>query len=282
MTGPPNSTTRRDGSRTYAWQGETFPSVTTILRSVPKPALMYWAARKAAEKAVELTRAGELAASLHAGEERQVIDILRNACWEHRDDAADTGSAVHRAIERAIIHGDDPDFTPDMSDVARPRFEAFRAFEARYQPVWEAAEATVYNRTHGYAGTFDALARISGRRFLIDVKTGKNVYPEFALQLAAYARGEWIGLAGAGGGFGAEEMEMPRVDGAAVLLLRPRSWRLVEVDITDPVFQAFLVVQGMHEWMTVLSKRAVRGTVAAPGDVERAFAAFNPIRRDAA
>lgn len=275
MTGPANSTTRGDGSRTYAWNGETFPSVTTILRAEPKPALMYWSARKAAERAIEMTRSGELADALHAGQEREMIDVLRNACWDHRDDAADTGSAVHHAIERAILHGDQPDYVPPMSDAARPRFQAFREFEARYRPTWEASEATVYNRPHGYAGTLDAIAVIGGRRFILDVKTGKDVYPNHALQLAAYARGEFIGIASPGGGFGAQEHPMPKVDSAAVLLLRPRSWRLVEVDITAPVFDAFLVCMQMADWTTRVSRTAVRGTVPVPdedaSDVFRRF-----------
>lgn len=277
MTGPANSQTRRDGSRTYTWGGETFTSVTTILRSVPKPALVYWSARQTALKAVELTRTGALPKAIAAGESDEMVNVLRGACWEHRDDAADTGTAVHKAIERAILHTDQEGFTPQMADAARPRFEAFRAFEARYWPAWEASEATVYNRTHGYAGTFDALATIGGRRFLIDIKTGKDIYPETALQLAAYSRGEFIGLAGAGAGFGAQEHEVPRIDAAAVLLLRPRSWRFEEVAITDEVFDAFLTVMAMHGWMTDLSKRAVLGAVPHPGAADEAFTRFGGV-----
>ena len=50
----------------------------------------------------------------------------------------------------------------------------------------------VYSRTFGFAGTLDAICTIAGRRGLLDIKTGRSgVYPEVALQLAAYAHADF-------------------------------------------------------------------------------------------
>jgi len=54
LTTPLNST-KEGESRTYVWPptGESFPSVTTILSTLNKPALVNWAARQAATYAVK-------------------------------------------------------------------------------------------------------------------------------------------------------------------------------------------------------------------------------------
>ena len=235
MTQPANSRLTR-GGRLYTWDGEEYPSVTTILKAIPKPALTYWAAREAARHAVVMHRSGDLERLLRSGDEQAAVDEIKGAPWGARDKAGEDGSAIHRAIERAILGGQPPTVTPAQA----PRYRQFERFCTDHQPTWEASEATVYNRQHGYAGTLDAICVLGGRRLLLDVKTGKGVYPEAALQMAAYSRGEFIGLAGAGGGFGAQEHPMPQIDGAVILHLRPRSYQLLEVDVTDGAYQIFL------------------------------------------
>src|SRR3990172_181392 len=74
-------------------------------------------------------------------------------------------------------------------------------------------EASVFNRTERYAGTLDAIATIGGRTLVIDVKSGKGVYPETALQLAAYRWAEFVGVPDG------SEQPMPPTVGAAVLHL---------------------------------------------------------------
>ena len=50
-----------------------------------------------------------------------------------------------------------------------------------------ANEQLVYSRHNGYAGTADLIGTLNGRLAVLDIKTGPNVYPEYKLQLAAYA-----------------------------------------------------------------------------------------------
>lgn len=282
MTGPANSVTTRDGARTYTWHGQKFPSVTTILNSWPKPWLGRWAAKVVAEAAVDMHRAG----SMDDGATKDdLVKALKGAPWDVRDGAAETGTAVHRAIELAILHEDQAGYQPDaglVEEGARHRWREFQRFTRDHAPVWEQSEATVYNRRERYAGTLDAIAVIGGRRLLIDIKTGKSVYSEFPLQLAAYARGEFVGVKGAGGGFGDMEHEMPVVDGGAVLHLPAKGpYRLVEVDISPRVFQAFLVVRDLHEWINGGGKHAVLDTIQ-PHTTESDEALFRRLSGEAA
>ena len=282
MTGPAGSTTTSRG-RIYTWTSmstgrtDTFVSVTTALGAIPKPALKHWAARCAAEKAVEMAMAGTL--DVTDAEARQAtIDVLRRAHEGTRDRAADDGSAIHRAIERSILGGEPLPVTTTQE----PRYRQFERFVEDFTPQWEASEATVYNRRERYAGTLDAIAVIGGRRLLIDIKTGKSVYSEFPLQLAAYARGEFVGVKGAGGGFGDMEHEMPVVDGGAVLHLPAKGpYRLVEVDISPRVFQAFLVVRDLHEWINGGGKHPVLDTIQ-PHTTESDEALFRRLSGEAA
>lgn len=281
MTGPAGSTTTPRG-RIYTWTSmstgrtDTFVSVTTALDAIPKPALKHWAARCAAEKAVEMAVAGTLDVSDDAARQA-TIDVLCLAHEGARDRAAGDGSAIHRAIERSILGGEPIPVTTTQA----PRYRQFQRFVEDFTPEWEASEATVYNRAYGYAGTLDAIATINGCRLLLDVKTGKGIYPETALQLAAYSRGEFIGIRGAGGGFGDVEHMMPRVDGAAILHLRPRSYQLVEVSISDATFDAFLAV--LASWHAIQGlDRFMYGRIPKPHTTESDEALFRRLSGEAA
>ena len=47
-------------------------------------------------------------------------------------------------------------------------------------------EVEVHSDRYGYAGRFDLVCEINGKIWLIDFKTGKDIYPESSLQLVAY------------------------------------------------------------------------------------------------
>ena len=230
-------TTSQDG-RTYEWKGETFDSVTTILgRAIPKPALINWAKRVTAEYAVEnYGQLGDLIDTDPAG----AIDWLKGAAWRQRDKAANIGTAVHAAVERMILGESWQDIADSLeSEIERRMFAQFASFVETCKPSFVMAEAPVFNREYGYAGTLDIVAEMDvplvghiedetdTRRFLIDVKTGKGVYAETALQLVAYRNAEFIGMPDG------SEAPMPPVDGAAVLHIRPDGWALVPVASGD-------------------------------------------------
>lgn len=207
-------------------------SVTTVIKVLDKPALPRWAAKVAAEYAVA---SWDTLAPLGA-EERTTL--IKGAPWRESDKAANLGTAVHDAIDHWCR--DEP--MPSWDAGVEPFMEQFALFLNDRDPLFTHNETTVWNRTHGYAGTLDFIAVIGGKVTLCDVKTGKGVYPETAMQLAALAHGEFIiDPDGA-------ETPLPAVDLLAVLHLRPRSWSLVPVDSGPESWDAFLAAKRLSDW----------------------------------
>ena len=238
MTSPQNSTTSDDG-RYYEWRNDRYTSVTTILGVLSKSHLIKWSAKMAAEYAVE--NWGELTdVMIRGGKKTEVIDRIKGASARYTEEASNTGSMVHGALERHI-KGEKP------GDVIMTHLGYFKKFEDEWKPEYLACEATVYNKTEGYAGTFDFIALINGVRTIVDIKTGKSVYPEVALQLAAYANGEFIGR---------DHTEFPMLDveHGAVLHLRPNGYKFIPVRIDQEVWTAFRYVKEAFRWQRYTSK----------------------------
>ena len=53
MTTPKIPTVHKNDSRLYVWDGGEHPGVTSVVGMLPKPGLMFWAAKKVAEAAIE-------------------------------------------------------------------------------------------------------------------------------------------------------------------------------------------------------------------------------------
>jgi hypothetical protein len=251
MTSPRNATTTKSG-RTYTWGDESFTSVTTLLGALSKTALVNWAAKMVAEYAVDN---GPEILALAQADRDGAIRALKGSPWQKRDQAADLGTHVHDQIEARIL-GQTPATPPD--DVAT-RVAYFETFCDDYQPTFEAAEATVYNRDASYAGTLDSIAIIGGERFIIDVKTTKSgVYPEHALQLAAYANSEFIGAPDG------TEVPLPDITAGAVLWINPRGYELVRVRIDHVIYDSFLDIARAWEFQNIIGKSAILGQVEVP------------------
>lgn len=241
---------RKDSAngRMYGWGDETFHSVTTILGALGKPWLGAWAAKMVAEYAVDYRSEWESLPKAGA------VRLLKGAPWEKRDAAGDLGTAVHDAIEAVVLGQSRPEYPADVAD----RMSHFDRFLADYRPEFLASEAAVFNRRYRYAGTLDAIARIGEETLLLDVKTSKDVYPEYALQLAAYRFAEFLGLPDG------TEAEIPATDGAAVLHISPTDYRLVRVRADEEVFRFFLYVAQAFRWQRETSKTAILDPVPLP------------------
>lgn len=242
---------KRDRSGRYRLPtGENLMSVTTILSNgIPKPALVNWAAREVAASAMDsLPRL--IKASRDPDKRAEVTRWLQNAANQKRDTAATLGSEVHRHIEARIL--DQP--IPEPSADCIPFLEQLAAFEEDFAPQWEASEMVVANRTDGWAGTLDWLAYIPAigpLLFMGDTKTGKGVYPEAGLQMAAYRKAECLFLKNG------TEMPMPETAGAVVLHIRPDGYRLVPVRSDDDAYAVFLHARDIASWVKDGSDGAV-------------------------
>lgn len=281
MTSPRNSTTTSRG-RTYKWRDESFVSVTTILSGgVPKPALKAWGEKLVAETAVAKR-------DVWAGMTTQeAVDWLKRAPFRETDRAAAQGTDVHDWCEKFVL-GQAVKVT-DEDEAKQPYLQAFLSWLAEWEPRYEMTEATVYNRRYGYAGTCDFLAWVrvdhllasgleltdwfdetfpindAGEVLLLgDYKTGKGVYGETALQLAAYRHGEFIGLPDG------TEHPMPDVAGCVVLHLTPDGYQLLPVRTSEAEHRAFLYAQQVRNFCEDTSKVVLgqplpsRGALVAP------------------
>ena len=241
--------------RTYEWKGETFQSVTSILsKHLPKFGLLPWAVKLVAEEAVSGIRDSSLVYRV-SNDPDEALKYLKSIPDTKRDKAADLGSAIHEMLEVADGSEYGADIPSNTPTEIVPFLQQFQAFLREFRPVYIAQECTVFNRELGYAGTLDAIIQDkNGRRLLIDYKTGNNVYPEVALQLAAYRYAEFIGQDGG------VELPMIPVEGAAVLHLRPTKYKYTPVDAGPEVFDAFRKVVAVRSWFelekTVLKVKA--------------------------
>lgn len=236
------------GGRVYTWEGQHFPSVTTIIGGgVPKPALLPWGIKMVAEAAVMMTQSGQLAAIVRSNPDA-ALKILKGAPYDKRDSAADLGSAIHEAAEAHILgHGGGL----SVSSEVQPFIEQFHAFLREHNPEYLAAECTVFSREHGYAGTLDGLVKFGEVVYVLDYKSGTGVYPESSLQLAAYCHAEFIGLPDG------KEAPLPKIDGALVLWLRPDKYEVLLARCDDEVFRYFLAAKQVWDWQVNVGRNAV-------------------------
>lgn len=195
MSEPFFADTDFDGSRYYVLNtGERFISVTTVLSHIAKPYLVPWAAKLAAEAALDnaerVFAAADTPACNTKGENACglcrtcVRDWLANQHNAVRDGAGARGTKLHEAAEHREKFG--PGGTVDED--AAPFFEAYVNWADRAKPEILAAEMTVVSRKWGHGGTLDNLMKFGAdselpkelehlrhRVLLVDKKTSKNV-----------------------------------------------------------------------------------------------------------
>lgn len=227
----------RDEVHRYYWNGAgPIASVTTVIGVVDKSGpLIGWAKRTTAEAAVD--NAAAIPGWVEMAGRDGAVSLLTKAASVKRDRAADAGTAVHGYAE-AISRGIDVEVPEDYA----PFVAVYRRFLADFSPAFLAAEEMVCSLKHGYAGTLDAICTIAGETWLLDYKTSKGVYPETALQLAAYGAADFIGRPGV-----ARKFAIPKVDQYGVLHLRPEGYELVPFSIAG-AFKAFLAAKALYAY----------------------------------
>lgn len=168
----------------YEKDGIQYPSVTTILGLLGKgDALNYWAAGCACDYIRDNLETIKNPSGPHAVDE--VFKTAKSAFKTASKTAIDIGSHVHDAIEQYIKSG--KDLSGTLPDEVANSFLAFLEWEKTMNAEWLNSEITLISQKHGYAGTADAVVKLNGRIYLIDFKTSKAIYDEYAIQVAAYA-----------------------------------------------------------------------------------------------
>lgn len=155
----------------YHIKGEKYPSVTKILGdTLNKPQLLYWYQREIARIALDdpsLT-------------EKEVIAALSLRVKETQQ----RGTYIHELAENY----------PNVEHIVKPELDidcggyvkALENYHTTMKPKVVMKEQILYSTRYKVAGRFDQVQEINGRNWLIDYKTGKNLYKELELQLVIY------------------------------------------------------------------------------------------------
>lgn len=250
MGQPINAQTDKGGLRYYEFNGQKLLSVTSYRRVLGYGmGLHNWIVKQVVDAAV-LTDRGPL------GDDEYRKSLWR-AARSKRDAAANLGTAVHEAAEDGI-----PSFQLPEADERKPFLEQYEMALRELGLRVLLSEAQVFNLTLGYAGSLDFIAEATrdlpeygikkGERIVVDLKTGKGIYNDHAIQLAMYFGGEFVG------GYDPFDQKdvkyddqtdiLSSVSTTAVLHLRPESWEFIPIPITDELAAAAVDLVRIATW----------------------------------
>lgn len=223
------------GARHYVHpdSGQKAPGVTSILSQLPKPFLVAWASKLAAEYAIDnVTSVADIASR----DRQAAIDLVKGASKRFTAKAADAGTEVHDYLEAMLLGTK----LPVLSARGREFVPAINDFFRKWSPEPVMTEVSVWGEVPAgvYAGSFDAIVRLCGEVVILDWKTGKGVYPDVAIQLACYRYATEI----LGGG------PMIEVEAAAVVHVRPEAVKLYPVSATREKLDVFDALYRVWQW----------------------------------
>lgn len=188
-----------DGRPRYTIDGKAATGVTTILGSINKPALVDWAAKMAYQDCAD-----------NQYDPVTIATIIKEKDYAHKkksDSAKDVGTDAHADVEKYIRWkmGETESFTinPETAHIVQPfidwaegrvpvkkKTHTYDKNSIEIVPTtikFLRAEQSVFSLKYFYAGTFDFLAEIDGKKYICDFKTSTGIYGrEYFYQTAAY------------------------------------------------------------------------------------------------
>ncbi|ELR14010.1 uncharacterized protein ACA1_366220 [Acanthamoeba castellanii str. Neff] len=218
---------------TVAGHSELFPSVTTILGVINKPQLHLWTKSRIlsfVRKRLNFLREESTTTGRISITEEWVEETIKEAEEQpnvEADVAAQFGTASHNIIEN-VIKGQEQEVAPKYAVVV----ENYNNWLAQSGLEIKETEKFIWSET--YAGSLDAWGLYTGqdgrqRVVVVDWKTTNYLQPQYALQVAAYAKalGEMTGT--------------PVEEGWIVRLDKTKpTWQAKKVADLDQTFEAFL------------------------------------------
>jgi hypothetical protein len=207
-----------------------------------KPALTKWHREQVAQAAV--THADRLVVDRDAGNLEAAVAFLLNVRTEGTN-SRERGTRIHAALESVLRR--EPVAVEDRDT---PAVAGARAWlnEHHVQPI--EVEAFLINETAGYGGTCDLIAEIDGETWLLDWKSSKsvawpngNVYDEMRLQLAAYARAEFIARPG-----DPDRYQLPEITRHGIVHVTDGGTKLYPADVNEADWTAFRAALYLYGW----------------------------------
>ena len=200
----------------YYIKEKQYVAVTTVLEILNKPALISWAIKETAK-----------AIANHPNIITNESDVF-SAVYGTRNKAGERGKTIHSFLE-ILKRGNPLPITPKEY---QGYVQALQSWWNTHNPEILELEKLVYSNKFGYAGTTDLIANINKEIWVIDIKTGKAIYPEHKLQISAYRQC-------------LIEMDK-KVDKFGVVLLKEDSnFEFIE---SENCLEAFLHAKALFEW----------------------------------
>jgi hypothetical protein len=151
----------RAHTRYYTSNKKLVPGATTVLALLAKPALIKWANNLGL----------------------QGIDSSK-----YVDATAQIGTCAHLLVQ-CHLSGEEPDlsaFSPDTISQAENSLISFYEWEKSHTIKPILLEKALVSERYRFGGSLDLYGEIDGKFWLCDLKTGKGIYDEYAIQLSAY------------------------------------------------------------------------------------------------
>jgi len=237
------------------------PGVSSIIDMMPKSALTPWAARLAAEWAVDnINEVNELLSEKDG--RYRAIDKIKNASSRYAEKAARDGTSVHHyaeSVARAVKDNRKP-AASDMPQGTLPYLKNYVRFLKEFDVEPVMLETVVWNEEIGYAGRLDMACRlrtINNDLVIVDTKSGASgVWESAALQQTAYVYAE---------SYWDEEEDvlkpMPEITGAYALWLRPEGFALIPLETTQVELAQLKHLRSSLEWKRTRAKKVVRTAI---------------------
>jgi len=218
----------------YDVGGVRYGGVTGVLGIINKPALVNWAARQAADHIAKAIRLS-IGSNIVITDEwiKVVLDAAKKRPEELKTEAADKGTLIHKRIDQDILCGPVDPLTPELA----PAYEAFQKWVKESQIRFLMGDTKVASIEFGYGGSLDALGQIGDDLVLLDWKTSSGIWPEYALQVAAYAQAF-------------KETYGETIDKAYIVRFSkklPVEFEVKEIKSLDDSFEAFLAAKKLRD-----------------------------------
>jgi hypothetical protein len=208
-----------------------------------KPALIYWAVNCMADHLNEVLRPEQ---AYTEEQLKVIIDDAKGARFRASSKALNIGKEAHDWIERYIkgkLLKLDAPALPEYPPVLKA-VQSYLDWEQNQEIEYASSERLVYSRRYGYAGTCDAVLKMNDELVVADFKTSKDIYPEYWLQVAAYA-------------YAVEEEDQRPVHSVAVIRI-PKDGEEVEIqtvgyDWRIDHLKTFMACLQVYKWKTMVA-----------------------------
>lgn len=167
----------KSGRDRYLMDGKPMTGVTTILGMHAKPFLIDWAAKEAYKDALTKTK-------------EEIQEILETKSWAHTkkgDKAKNTGTDVHQWLDQWVLSEINPTYPLQPSpDEIKHVVDRVVDWAVEKNVKFLKGDESVYSTKYWYAGSFDFVCEIDGKKYLGDFKTSGKIDEEYYWQCAAY------------------------------------------------------------------------------------------------